>query len=256
MNALIVAAGLGTRLKPLTDTMPKALVPVGGVPMLEHQIGRLREEGFTHIVVNVHHFGEQIIDFVRAHDFGVQVDISDERGLLLDTGGALRQASHFFTDGEPVLIHNVDIFSNASPAELYAQHVSSGADASLLVSRRETARYLAFDEAMRLVGWTNVKTQQRKVVSGTDFGEPDTEATLLAFAGIHVVSPSLFGALDDFGTVFSIIDFYLSAASHYDIRGIEPPAGFRLVDAGKPETLPLAAELLKNSCGQPADDTV
>ncbi|MBP5323316.1 MAG: nucleotidyltransferase family protein [Bacteroidaceae bacterium] len=248
MNALIVAAGLGTRLKPFTDTTPKALVPIAGVPMLEHQIRKLKEAGASHIVVNVHHFGQQIIDFVHSrNDFGMRIDISDERGCLLDTGGALRQASHFFTDGEPVLVHNVDIFSNASLADLYAQHVSSGADASLLVSRRETARYLAFDDAMHLVGWTNVKTQQRKVVSGTDFGQPETEATLLAFAGIHVVSSTLFQALDCFGSIFSIIDFYLSAAARYDIRGIEPPADFRLVDAGKPQSLPLAAELLQST---------
>lgn len=110
MNALIVAAGLGTRLRPLTDTMPKALVPVAGRPMLEHQILKLKAAGFDHIVINVHHFGEQIIDYVKANDFGLRIDISDERSLLLDTGGAVRQASRFFTDGLPVLIHNVDIF--------------------------------------------------------------------------------------------------------------------------------------------------
>lgn len=244
-NAFIVAAGLGTRLKPFTDTTPKALVPLSGKPMLEHQISRLKAAGADHIVINVHHFGEQIIDFVRSNNqFGIHIDISDERGCLLDTGGGLRKACRFFTDGKPVLVHNVDIFSNASLEHLLAQHEETRADASLLVSSRDTTRYLAFDGTGRLAGWTNVKTLQTKSVEGRSFGQPGSDARLLAFAGIHVVSPTLFDALDGFGTIFSVIDFYLAAASRFDIRAAEPPAGFRLVDAGKPETLAQAEELL------------
>ena len=280
MNALIVAAGLGTRLRPQTDTMPKALVPVAGRPMLEHQILKLKAAGFDHIVINVHHFGEQIIDYVKANDsFGLRIDISDERSLLLDTGGAVRQASRFFTDGLPVLIHNVDIFSNADLGAIYRQHIASGADATLLVSERKTSRYLYFDESQRLRGWKNISsgavkspfadvrehlstplnngewrmengdlaTQENSLVIGNNsqFSILNSQfLTPYAFAGIHVVSPSLFPSLSEQGEVFSIIDYYLSASADYDVRALPAPPTFRLVDAGKPESLPLAAELV------------
>ena len=113
MKAMIFAAGLGTRLKPLTDTMPKAMVPIKRKPLLEHQIMRLKESGFNHLVINVHHFADQIIDFLNENnDFGLKIDISDERDLLLETGGGVKRAAHFFSDDEPFLIHNVDILSN------------------------------------------------------------------------------------------------------------------------------------------------
>lgn len=257
-NALIVAAGLGTRLRPLTDTMPKALVPIAGCPMLEHQILKLKAAGFDHIVVNVHHFGQQIIDFIdENHAFGIHIDISDERQQLLNTGGAVRQAARFFRgSGEPFLVHNVDVFSNAPLAALYAEHRDRrSARATLVVSKRETSRYLAFDEEGRLVGWKNVRTGEVK----TPFPElrPELEElsyspepcerglSLYAFAGIHIVSPSLVPALEAFGDVFSIIDFYLSAAVGGDILGVALP-DFRFVDAGKPEALSLAAELLSS----------
>ena len=259
MNALILAAGLGTRLRPLTDTMPKALVPIAGRPMLEHQIRKLMAEGFDHIVVNVHHFAEQIINFIEAnHSFGIRIDISDERGRLLDTGGAVRQAYQFFRgSNEPILIHNVDVFSNAPLAELYKEHCAYNlTDASLVVSKRETSRYLAFDEYGMLMGWKNVRTGEIK----TPFPKlrPTLEAlayapqplkpheqgiSLYAFAGIHIISPWLADRLEAFGEAFSIIDFYLSAAADSDILAFSPP-GLRLVDAGKPETLALAAKLL------------
>lgn len=250
MNALIVAAGLGTRLKPLTDHQPKALVPVNGVPMLEHQIRRLMTAGFDHIVVNVHHFGEQIIDFIKRNgSFGIRIDISDERSLLLDTGGAVRQAAHFFTDNEPVLVHNVDIFSNADLRAFYAQHKASGADASLLVSKRNTSRYLYFDDGNRLKGWKNITNgavkspfaDVREALSSTSAVAGANALHPYAFAGIHILSPALFDDLDAYGEVFSIIDYYLAATERHDIRALPAADDFRLVDAGKPDTLPLAA---------------
>ena len=252
MNALIVAAGLGTRLRPLTDTRPKALVPVAGRPMLEHQILKLKACGFDHIVVNVHHFGQQIIDFIEENNsFGIRIDISDERGQLLDTGGAVRAAARFFTDGEPVLVLNVDIFSTAPLASLYEAHRASRADASLLVSERTTSRYLAFDtQTSRLVGWKNtgtgaVKSPFPEIRETLLAEQPESSAPYrwLAFAGIHIVSPTLFQVLADYGEVFSIIDFYLSATATHTVQSLLPPADFRLVDAGKPDTLPLAEEL-------------
>ena len=262
MNALILAAGLGTRLRPLTDSLPKALVPVAGRPMLEHQILKLKAAGFDHIVVNVHHFGEKIIDFIGENrEFGIRIDISDEREKLLDTGGAVRQACRFFAGSrEPILVHNVDVFSDAPLAEFYSacQADDDVRDAALVVSKRETSRYLAFDERGRLVGWKKVRTGEVK----TPFPElrPALEALnyspqplrsdekgidLWAFSGIHVISSSLAPRLEAFGEAFSIIDFYLAAAGDgADIRAYAP-SGLRLVDAGKTDTLPLAAELLR-----------
>jgi len=264
MNALILAAGLGSRLRPFTNTMPKALVPVAGRPMLEHQILKLKAAGCGHIVVNIHHFGQQIIDFIEANDsFGLRIDISDERGRLLDTGGAVRQACRFFKDSdEPVLVHNVDVFSNASLSDLYSAHLSEeGRAATLLVSKRKTSRYLAFDNEARLVGWTNVNTGEVKTPfprlrpelealttsaqlgdGGSETASSDGELTLRAFSGIHVFSPSLSPALDAFGEAYSIIDFYLATAVDRSVKAFTP-AEFRLIDAGKPETLSLAAEL-------------
>lgn len=173
MQAMIFAAGIGSRLKPLTDTMPKALVRVGGEPLLKRVLDKLIGAGFTHVVVNVHHFGEQIIDYLHENDdFGIAISISDERGRLLDTGGGLKKAASLFDPSGPILIHNVDILSNVNLKQMYFQAPliqcpSCGAchlraDATLLVSRRKTKRYLIFDRAMRLVGWTNIETGEIK----------------------------------------------------------------------------------------------
>ena len=240
MNALIFAAGLGTRLRPLTDHRPKAMVEVNGRPLLEHNILKLKAAGFNHIVVNVHHFGEQIIDFLVANaNFGLDIRVSDERGLLLDTGGGLRKAMPMFDDGAPVLIHNVDIVSDADLGALYRQHCTSGADATLAINERTTSRYLLFDNDLRLRGWTNIQT-----------GEVKGERAPLqrAFSGIHVVSSALAAHLNAFradDVPFPIMDFYLGRCSELDFRGVELPSGCRWVDCGKPESLAKAAEILK-----------
>ena len=151
MKAMIFAAGLGTRLRPLTDHMPKALVPVAGKPMLERVILRLKEAGFNEIMVNIHHFGEQIIDFLRAHDnFGTEIHISDERGMLLDTGGGIKKARPFLDGQEPFLVHNADILTDIDLAGLYRHHLESDAESTLLVSERKTSRYLLFDDDYHL----------------------------------------------------------------------------------------------------------
>ena len=157
MKAMIFAAGLGTRLRPLTDNMPKALVPVAGKPMLERVILRLKEAGFNEITVNIHHFGEQIIDFLRAHDnFGTEIHISDERGMLLDTGGGIKKARPFLDGQEPFLVHNADILTDIDLAGLYRHHLESDAESTLLVSERKTSRYLLFDDDYHLHGWINI----------------------------------------------------------------------------------------------------
>ena len=191
MKAMIFAAGLGTRLKPLTDRMPKALVPVGGIPMLQHVILKLKQAGFSEIVINIHHFGEQIIGFLQANqNFGITIHISDERDELLDTGGGIKKAAPFFNGNEPFLVHNVDILSDIDLKALYESHLYSTNDATLLVSQRETSRYLLFDkESTRLCGWINKQTRQTKP-EGFVYRPEQHEA--YAFSGIHVISSSLF----------------------------------------------------------------
>ena len=160
MRAMLFAAGLGTRLRPLTDHMPKALVPVSGRPLLDITIERLKMAGATDIVVNVHHFSSQIIDHLAQHDYGVRIRVSDETAELLDTGGGLKKALPLFEGDAPVLLHNVDILSNAELRAFCRENAQN--DVTLLVSPRQTQRYLLFDAAMRLVGWTNIATGEVK----------------------------------------------------------------------------------------------
>ena len=242
MKAMIFAAGLGTRLKPLTDRIPKALVPVNGTPMLQYVILKLKQAGFTYIVVNIHHFGEQIIDFLQANqNFGITIHISDERDQLLDTGGGIKKAAPFFSGNEPFLVHNVDILSNTDLKALYEFHQHSTNDATLLVSQRETSRYLLFDkENARLCGWINKQTLQTKP---TGFVYRPEQHEAYAFSGIHVISPSLFHYMDEHWTgKFSITDFYLQTCKQAHIGGCFA-SNLQLIDIGKPETLAQAEQL-------------
>ena len=229
-QAMIFAAGLGTRLKPLTDTMPKALVRVGGHPLLWHVIMKLKKAGYERIVVNVHHFASQITDYLAANDhFGLDIRISDETEALLETGGGIKKALPLFDPSEPILIHNVDILSNL---DLNALPM----DAPLLVvSERKTKRYLMFDDEMRLHGWTNIETGEVK-------GEKANH--LLAFSGIHVFHPSLTPLLADWPERFPIMDFYLKACGDHLIRGYEAH-DLQLLDVGKLDTLDHAESFIK-----------
>ena len=243
MKAMIFAAGLGTRLKPLTDHMPKALVPVAGTPMLEHVICKLKDSGFTEIVINIHHFGQQIIDFLNANqNFGLTIHISDERDELLDTGGGIKKARTFFQGNEPFLVHNVDILSDTNLKDLYEFHLRSGNDATLLASKRNTVRYLLFDSSNHLNGWINKDTLQTKPEGFTYDPKLHHE---YAFSGIHVVSPSLYHYMDDkWDGKFSIMDFYLKTCQVAQIGGYLKDE-LRLIDIGKPETLIKANDFLK-----------
>lgn len=239
---MIFAAGIGSRLKPITDTMPKALVPVGGVPMLQRTLLRLKEAGFTDVTINIHHFGQQIIDFLQQNDnFGLDIHISDERDELLDTGGGILKARPFLEGDEPFLVHNVDILSNIDLRQVYDSHVQSGADATLLVSDRTTTRKLLFDKEMRMQGWLNHSTGE---VLPEDFVWMPEQHRELAFEGIHVISPTLFKYLGE-GTQwqgkFSIIPFYLSVCKQLHLRGYELK-DITWFDIGKPETLQKANE--------------
>lgn len=232
MQAMIFAAGLGTRLKPLTDTMPKALVRVAGKPLLEHTLVRLKDAGVGRVVVNVHHFAELITAYLSANgNFGMDIRVSDETGRLLDTGGGIRKAAPLFDTSTPVLIHNVDILSNVDLAGFYNRNLDC--DAALLVSRRATRRYLLFDDAMRLAGWTDIAAGE--VRSPHPELDP-SRCSMYAFSGIHVFSPRLFPLMDSFPEKFGIMDFYLKVCGEVLIHG-DLHKDLRLMDVGKADTL-------------------
>lgn len=240
---MIFAAGLGTRLKPLTDHMPKALVPVAGKPMLEHVINKLISEGVDEIVINVHHFAQQIIDFLKAkNNFGIKIWISDETDELLDTGGGIKKAVPYFN--EPFLVHNADILSNVDLKALYEYHLTSGNDATLLVSPRKTVRYLMFDETNRLRGWINKDTLQTKPEGFVYQPERQKE---YAFGGIHVISPTLFKYMgDEWNGKFSIMDFYLKTCQKAQLGGYIKE-DLQLIDIGKLDTLAKAEDFIRQN---------
>ena len=296
MKAMIFAAGLGTRLRPLTDTLPKALVPVAGQPLLGHVLDRLfasfsdsalpggvgaasscggrfpvREaslrypvqEPLTEIVINVHHFPDQIIDWIAGREWPVPVRISDERDFLRDTGGGVLYAEPLLSGtGERILVHNVDILSNLD-FQGFTTSVPAAALATLVVSDRVTQRYFLFREEpgpdvptaddsspadvvprLRLVGWTNIATGEVR----TPFPDLDVAACRkLAFAGIHLLSPAIFDAFRALGFEgkFSITDFYIAACALYPIYGYIQP-DFRMMDVGKVDTLAAAESFLRD----------
>ena len=231
-RAMIFAAGLGTRLKPITDTMPKALVPVNGKPLLEYQLEKLREAGFTDIVINVHHFADMIEEWCQQHPMRMRILFSDEREQLLETGGGIKHATPLLRDAEEgFLIHNVDILSNVDLCAF--KEAGRGKAATLLVSERKTQRYLLFDDDMRLVGWTNIATGEVRSPY------PNLDPKLYhkyAFAGVHYMNPRLFKYFDDFPDKFSIIDFYLKVCAEEPIFGYVQP-DLRILDVGKLDSL-------------------
>lgn len=245
MKAMIFAAGLGTRLRPLTDNMPKALVPVGGKPMLERVILNLIKYGFDDITINIHHFGGQIIDFLKANNnFGVTIHISDERDELLDTGGGILKARNFLDGNESFLVHNADILTDLNLKEFYDNHLGNNADATLLTASRNTARYLLLDDTNRLHGWINKNTGELKPQG---FVYETDKYKEMAFGGIHILSPSIFPALENFTDEhkFSIIPFYLSVCEKLNIYGYAPE-GYKWFDIGKIETLHQAENWINN----------
>lgn len=239
MKAMIFAAGLGTRLKPFTETMPKALVPVAGVPMIEILIRHLMLDGITDIIINVHHFAGQVIGFLEQHNnFGANITISHEAELLLDTGGGLQKASWFFSDNQPFLVHNVDVMSDLKYSEMFQFHENSGAIATLAVSNRQTSRYFLFDETMQLCGWENTKTGEVKIVRSEC-----QDLRRFAFSGIHILSTDIFKFIKQSGK-FSIIDTYLQLAAKHKVTGfVHNPVNW--VDMGKPDELAKAELLLQ-----------
>lgn len=270
MTAMIFAAGLGTRLKPLTDTMPKALVPVHGQPLLAYQIDKLKRAGINDIIVNVHHFPDMIIDYLRENDnFGCNIHISDEREKLLDTGGGLLKAWSTFAPNEPILAINVDIVSDINFQDVINQsqilnlkskisNLKSKILALLIVKSRETKRYLCFDENNNLCGWMNIATGETRPLSFHHSGEAGSLSAassfrLLAFSGMQLLSPAALPLLQAYNSSlseasplserssrlnpsfnkFSIIDFYLYVVEYHlgDLRALE--IDVPLLDVGK-----------------------
>ena len=213
MQAMIFAAGLGTRLKPVTNEIPKALVNIGGQTLLERTVNTLESAGFNNIVINVHHFASQIKDYlVEKQNFGLNIKVSDETQHLLNTGGGLKAAASLFNDEEPIL----------------------------LVSKRKTKRYLLFNEDMNLCGWINTETNEIK----TPYPSLDIhKCTQLAFSGIHIFSPTLFSLMDSFPDEFGIIDFYLKVCNKVNIKGYIQD-DLQLIDVGKFETLDQAEQFI------------
>lgn len=236
---MILAAGVGSRLKPYTQTMPKALVPVAGIPMIEMLIRHLQMNGINDIIINVHHFGDQILEFLKLkNNFGANITISDEKEMLLDTGGGLKKAAWFFDDKLPFLIQNVDVMSDIRYQDMIDLHTDTAALATLAVSRRDTSRYFLFDENMQLCGWENTKTGELKIVRPKALN-----LRRFAFSGIHSIDPVIFDYLIEEGR-FSIVDAYLRLAADYKIIGFEhDPVNW--VDMGKPEELSKAELILE-----------
>lgn len=228
---MIFAAGMGTRLKPLTDSKPKALVEVNGIPLLEINIKRLISFGFNEIIVNVHHFSDQVTSFLKGkNNFGITIHISDETQLLLDTGGGLKKAGQFIHGNEPLLVHNVDILSNIDLVQLYQKHITNNCIATLACMDRQSSREFLIDENNVLCGWRNNKTGELKISR-----ENKSFLSPTSFSGIHVINPSLFNNISESG-VFSIVNVYLRLAKAYDIF-IEKYNDSVWIDLGTPENL-------------------
>lgn len=209
---MIFAAGLGTRLRPLTDNKPKALVEVNGKPMISYVIDKLTSSGITDIIVNVHHHADQLIDYFEQTLFEADIVISDESDELLDTGGGLKKAEWFLKGDEPFLVHNVDIMSDINIDELISNHVQNESLATLAVRSRKSSRYLLFDNHHQLIGWENVKTHELK------YAKPKKgEVHSYAFSGIQIIEPEIFHLITEQGK-FSMIDLYLRLAENYHIR--------------------------------------
>lgn len=237
---MIFAAGLGTRLRPLTYSKPKALLEMKGIPLLEIIIRKLIFYGFDDLIINVHHFPEMIVDFLKTKkNFGISISISDESGFLLDTGGGLKKAANFFNDGNPFIIHNVDVISNIDLKLLYKEHLKNNAIATLACMKRNSSRQFLANKNYELCGWKNNKTGETKICR-----EMETSLKPFAFCGIQVINPELLEIISETGA-FSIIDLYLRLASEHIIK-LKPFNKVKWLDVGTPENLNKASLLLNS----------
>ena len=253
MKAMILAAGLGTRLRPLTNDRPKALVEVAGRTLLEITIARLRECGVREVIVNVHHFAGMVAEYLRGkNNFGMRIEISEESSLL-DTGGGLKKAAWFFREegpaAAPFILHNVDVISTIDLRQSLDFHTRNRALATLAVQQRQSSRYLLFDEQMRLCGRRLVKERKTELV------RPLPQFEELAFCGIHVISPGLLGMMSEEGA-FSIVQCYLRLAGEGEKIVAYRADGDYWRDLGKPESVARATEDLKKQAMLRGGDTL
>lgn len=243
MKAMVLAAGLGTRLRPLTDDRPKALVEVAGRTMLEIALSRLRSFGIQDVIINVHHFADLVLQYLKTHDnFGMRIAVSQEQ-VLLDTGGGLKKAAYFLTENsnhgtEPFILHNVDVISTIDLGRMVRFHNESQALATLAVQQRETSRQLLFDEQLELCGRRAGRDQEPEIVRSS------SQKQALAFSGIHVISPRLLGMLTEDG-VFSILTSYLRLAGQGQKILAFRADEYYWRDLGKPENVRQAARDLQ-----------
>ncbi|MBI5540973.1 MAG: nucleotidyltransferase family protein [Bacteroidia bacterium] len=238
-KAMIFAAGLGTRLQPLTLLKPKALAEIDGVTLLEYAIRNLMNNGFDHIVVNVHHFANQVVDFLKSkNNFDINISISDESNKLLDTGGGLKNASDFFDDNRPFLVYNVDVLTDLNLRELYASHQKSNVLATLAVRNRKTSRYFLFDQNDSLCGWKNMATNEIKIKCTSI-----SKLRPFAFSGIQVINHDIFNMMSAYDDCFSITDVYLNLCASYKIKAYNHDKSFWM-DLGTVEHIKEADELL------------
>jgi NDP-sugar pyrophosphorylase family protein len=237
MQAMIFAAGLGTRFKPWTDKHPKALALVNGKSLLRRNIEYLHQYGISRVVVNVHHFADQVIKEIKDNkSWGSEIIISDERGELLETGGGLKKAAPLFSENNIVII-NADILTDLNLNYMASYHLRQQALATLAVTNRSTSRYFLFDENDTLCGWRNTKTGEEKI------SLPSKNLEQKAFSGIHIINKELFPLLTREGK-FSIVDVYLELAKTHTIKGYDH-SGSKLIDVGKPESVSLAEKIFK-----------
>lgn len=241
MKAMIFAAGVGSRLKPWTDRHPKALVPIAGIPMLQRVIEKIVAADIHDIVVNVHHFADQIRQFLKDNDFGAKITISDETSRLLETGGGLKKALPLF-ENEPVVVYNADILSDFPLEDMIKAHFAGDSDITLLTAHRETSRFLLVDN-QRMMGWTNTSTgliRPEKLIL-------DSRLSLEAFNGVHIINPNVYSHLAAYkpeDTPFSIIDFYIDFCNKLKISTFHLPARAFWFDIGKPQTLETAQKFI------------
>ena len=237
MRAMIFAAGLGTRLYPLTVDKPKALVEVAGKTLLQMAIEKVSQAGYNYLVINIHHFGDQIIEYLeKNNNFGLNITISDERGQLLDTGGGILKATPWLDGNEAFLVYNVDVLSNIDLQLFRKYHEEQGGLATLAVRDRKTVRYLAFDDKMQLSGWRNIKTND-EIASRSMLN-----CRLLAFSGIQLIAPAIFKLITETGS-FPLIPLYLRLAAEHRIMGYHDQSTLWM-DLGKPDQIKEAEKMI------------
>jgi N-acetyl-alpha-D-muramate 1-phosphate uridylyltransferase len=238
MKAIIFAAGLGTRLKPFTDHHPKALAVVNGKTLLQRNIEYLQQFGISEVIVNVHHFADQISNIIQLHKgFGSNITLSDETDMLLETGGGLKKAAWFFKGSEPFVVMNADILTDLNITKMLSFHLEMRPMVTMGITTRETSRYFLFNDHNILCGWENIKTGEQKI------SRNETPLRRKAYSCVNIFEPALLPLITQEGK-FSLVDVYLEVAKQHNIIGYDHSGGV-LIDVGKPESLEKAGDLFR-----------